>query len=204
MLTPQRRTAGINRISNAYGTKVPPVIESYIQLMVKQVRSDAHELFEDAAERELLKKLTIQDVSRGVFAGHTRQGQVTPPQVKTCKVTDRVYLAGTGRPGRETYAQEEVPIDEKHLDDDIQERVRSEIVTQTGEEDTLLLAFSEISWTEFQRATLQLDRIPNEIIHHFADFFDTAPENAPNLMLAGGFSEEDIVRIAKSVKFHSR
>lgn len=204
MLTPQRRTTGINRIPNAYGARVPPVIESFIRLMVQQVRDDAHELFEDAAERRLLERLEIQDVSREVFARYTVQKQVTPPQVKTCQRTDRVYLAGTGRPGREVYEQEEVPVKDKHLDDDIKDRVRSKIVTREKQEDTLLLAFSEITWEEFQQATLQFERLPNVVVHYFTNFFDTSPENCPNLILAGQFSEEDMVRIARSARFHSQ
>lgn len=204
MLTPQRKTAGIERIPNAYGVRVPPVIESYIRLMVEQVREDAHELFEDAAERELLSRLEIQKVSREVFAQYTFEGQVTPPQVKTCRRTNRVYLAGTGQPGRDTYVQEEIPIDEEDLDDDIKERVRSQVVTQTEEDKSLLLAFSEITWQEFQEATLRFERLPDRVVYHFTNFFDTAPENCPNLMLAGRFSEEDIVRIAKSAQYHSQ
>ena len=125
-------------------------------------------------------------------------------QVKTCQQTDRVYLAGTGRPGRTTYVQEEVPVDDEHLDDDIQDRVRSKIVTQEKEEKSLLLAFSEITWQEFQEATMKFERLPDPVVYHFTNFFDTSPENCPNLMLAGQFSEEDIVRIARSARYHSQ
>jgi hypothetical protein len=204
MLTPQRKTAGIERIPSAYGVRVPPVIESFIRLMVEQVRDDAHELFEDAAERKLLEKLRIEKVSREVFAEYTAEKQVSPPQVKTCQETNRVYLAGTGRPGRDTYVQEEVPIPDEELDDDIRDRVRSKVVTREKKEDSLLLAFSEITWQEFQEATLKFERLPDAVVYHFTNFFDTSPENCPNLMLAGQFSEEDIVRIARSARYHTQ
>lgn len=202
MLTPQRQPAGVEPIPSAFGTRVPPVIESFIHVMIKQARDQAHMLMEDAAEQALLDKLEIQKVSREVFRQYTVEKEVSPPQVKPCRITDRVYLSGTGKPGRTTYRQKELPVPEHTLDEDIQDRVRSKVVTSEEEEESLLLAFSEVTWSEFRAATALYEELSNAAIHLFTDFFDVSPNQCPNLILATGFGRQEIMRIARSVRHH--
>jgi len=53
MLPPHRQPSGITDIPNAFGTRVPPVIEGYARVLVKQAREGAHDLLEDKVEREI-------------------------------------------------------------------------------------------------------------------------------------------------------
>lgn len=201
MLPPQQEPYGIVDIPNAFGFRTPPVIEGYARVLVNQARQDTHELLEDAAEEQIRERLHVQRVGRSIFSQYVRQKVINPPEIKTDKVTDRVFLTGTGFPGRTEYELDEAPLrDETGAPEDADRKQ----VTVTEEEDTLLLAYSEIDWPEFRSVTEIADRVPAGRRVGLARYFDMQPEELPALLLALNLSQEKMMRIAKSAKFHKR
>lgn len=191
MIPERRQVRGTEELPDSFGIQVPPGIDARIRLTIEQEANDSHDILKDRVREQLEDNVRVLRTSREAFQQMFTEREIEEPAFETCKVTDRVYLFGTGRPQRETFE-----VQEKNLSG-LPDAYSKDLQTKRSESKDLVFAFTEITWGEFRRSVDKANELPGNAAQALAEYFDLEASFVPAILAAlDSYSEDQILRIA--------
>lgn len=188
----RRKPRGPEYLPSHHLSRVPDVISSRIETMLKSIASHSDKITADAKRTEAQKRLKIIHFpDRKGFERLFLIGRLGIPEVKIDRHTSRVYLVGAATPDRTERQVETRPVeDEAEM---IAEQVFTKVVADRND---IVVGYTEVSLPDFRNAKKQKERLSDAPKEGLAKFFQVPPSKLTGVILAlQNYSFEEIESI---------
>lgn len=194
MIPYRRRPLKTRVLHSAYVDQVPPVISSYVDVMIAQALQATDESMQEHTIRRITHGITIEHVpTREVFEKAFVSKRAAPAEIKICSETDRIYIVGVGLPGREELTTERVP----HVNPFTKVMEGTEIITMGSIKEDTILTYTEVSWREYREATDLVNNFHPMVRQGLAKYFQMPEHYTVGIVLATpSMTEENYHEIA--------
>lgn len=177
-MKPRRRPLGPRLIPNAFDCQVPDIITARIEINLETAKHK-DPIDAKSTREELLQALEILHLpTREVFESLFLSGQVVIPEVKVDDLTNRLYLTGGSPRGHRVRELRERKVEDE------QQRIASELYTHVKQKDGMVLAYTEVSRLEFNRAVEAVNKWPDYVPRGISTFFQIPDTHLPGAVLA--------------------